>query len=114
MICGTAAINKVPEYTSAFEKVLALSPSKAGIQLVPEPENPYDSNAMKVILLYQIEGGIVWDEVQIGYVKKPDQPELYRNFGPEFFQKPRFCKIVDWGRFPTESAEALFLNFEVT
>lgn len=111
MICGTAAINKVPEYAQAFEKVLAIAPEKAGIQLVPEPTNPYDSYAVKVVMMYQV--GIIWDEVQIGYVKKSDQSTLYQQFGPEFFQKPRFCKIVDWGRFPTESTEALFLNFEV-
>lgn len=102
---SVAALNKVKEYHDNFkEKVMGAVTLPVVVQSVPEPENKYDSNAVRLLV-----GG-----KQIGYIAKLEQ-DYVRSVRPEVFEKPTDLLVNEWGTGVDRSGNSYYwcsLNIE--
>jgi hypothetical protein len=87
---SVAGINIVKQYQdnfkSIYETALEIGRWDDKVMLIPEPDNPYDKKAIKVM---------VWD-LQIGYVAKKCQ-YLIDTHCPILYKKPVEAEIADGG-----------------
>lgn len=65
---SVVGLNKVPEYAQNLNKLLGGLPNTSDLKatLVPEPTNPYDSRAIKVLI----------NDLQIGYIGRRDHDAI--------------------------------------
>jgi len=92
LVVGVAAVNAVKEYHNTLrtimEKALASELAEVNVQLVPEPTNPYDKKAIKVII----------NDSQIGYISKQEQ-RLLDEQCPMVYEQPTKALVDSWGVF---------------